>query len=62
MSTKQEILNDLYQRWDNETNGQAVFIAAIEKRNLDKLRLTILEKVKDLYRIRYPYREITVQG
>jgi GTP-binding protein HflX len=61
-ATKQEILNDLYQRWDNETGGQAVFIAATEKRNLDKLRVTILEKVKDMYRVRYPYREITVGG
>ena len=59
-STKQEILNDLYQRWDHETGGQCVFIAATERRNLDKLRVTILEKVKDMYRIRYPYREITV--
>jgi len=61
-STKQEILNDLYQRWEHETGGQAVFIAATEKRNLDKLRTTIMEKVKDMYRIRYPYREITVGG
>jgi len=61
-STKQEILNDLYQRWGNETGGQCVFIAATEKRNLDKLRVTILEKVKEMYRIRYPYREITVGG
>ena len=31
--TKLEILNDLYDRWQNETNGNAVFISAIEKRN-----------------------------
>jgi GTP-binding protein HflX len=61
-STKQEILSDLYQRWEHETGGQAVFIAATERRNLDKLRITIMEKVKDMYRIRYPYREITVGG
>lgn len=60
--TKQEILRDLYRRWDHETAGQSVFIAATEKRNLDKLRVTILEKVKDMYRVRYPYREITVGG
>ena len=55
-STKEEILNDLYERWQNETGGNAVFIAAIEKRNLDLLRKTILEKVRELYRIRYPYK------
>ncbi len=55
-STKKEILEDLYERWNNETNGNAVFVAAIEKRNLEKLRESILEKVRDMYRIRYPYK------
>jgi GTPase len=54
--TKQEILQDLYERWGRETNGNAVFVAATEKRNLDVLRLTILKKVRELYRIRYPYK------
>lgn len=55
-STKQEILQDLKDRWNNETNGNAVFISAIEKRNIDVLRQTILEKVRELYKIRYPYK------
>jgi GTPase len=55
-NTKSEILEDLYDRWNNETNGNAVFLAAIEKRNLDKLRETILEKVREMYRVRYPYK------
>jgi len=55
-STKKEILNDLYERWQRETNGHAVFISAIEKRNLDELRKIILHKVRELYRIRYPYK------
>jgi GTPase len=55
-STKQEILQDLRDRWNNETNGNAVFISAIEKRNMDELRQTILTKVRELYRIRYPYK------
>ncbi len=54
--TKKEILQDLYDRWQGETNSNAVFVSAIEKRNLDKLRQTILEKVRELYRIRYPYK------
>jgi GTP-binding protein HflX len=54
--TKREILEDLYERWQRETNRNAVFVAAIEKRNLDTLRKTILEKVRELYRIRYPYK------
>ncbi len=54
--TKKEILQDLYDRWQGETNGQAVFISALEKRNLPLLRETILQKVRELYRIRYPYK------
>jgi GTPase len=55
-STKKEILEDLYDRWNNETNGNAVFISAIERKNLDKLRASILEKVRLMYRLRYPYK------
>ena len=51
-----EILNDLYERWQRETDGNAVFISAIEKRNIEQLRTTILNRVKELYKIRYPYR------
>src|SRR5690242_6952424 len=54
--TKKEILDDLYERWQRETHDNAVFVAAIEKRNLDQLRKTILEKVRQMYRIRYPYK------
>jgi GTP-binding protein HflX len=55
-STKKEILEDLQERWNNETSGNAVFVSAIEKTNIDMLRKTILEKVRELYRIRYPYK------
>lgn len=54
--TKKEILEDLRDRWNNETNGNAVFVSALEKTNIDLLRKSILEKVRELYRIRYPYK------
>ncbi len=54
--TKNEILQDLYDRWNYETNNHAVFVSATERRNLDALRKTILDKVRELYRIRYPYK------
>ncbi len=56
--TKKEILQDLYDRWNNETNGNAVFVSATERRNVEELRSTILNKVKELYKIRYPYKSI----
>ena len=55
-STRKEILEDLRDRWNNETNSNAVFVSALEKTNMDALRKTILEKVRELYRIRYPYK------
>jgi GTP-binding protein HflX len=57
-STKKEILNDLEERWQGETHGNAVFISAIEKRNLESLRKKILDKVRALYKIRYPYKAV----
>ncbi len=54
--TRHEILEDLKERWQRETHGNAVFISAIEKRNIDQLRKTILEKVRLMYKVRYPYK------
>lgn len=53
---KKEILSDLKHRWQNETKGNCVFVSATEKTNITELRQTILNKVRDLYRIRYPYK------
>jgi len=54
--TKQQILHDLETRWQNETQGNAIFISALERTNVDELRKTILDRVRELYRIRYPYK------
>jgi len=55
-SAKKEILADLYKRWQHETGGNAVFVSATEKRNIDLLRNNILQKVREMYRVRYPYK------
>ncbi len=52
---KQDLLQQLKDRWEHETNNSCVFISATERRNLDELRETILGKVKELYAVRYPY-------
>lgn len=54
--TKQEILHDLEERWQQQTGGNAIFISALERTNIDTLRKTILDKVRELYRIRFPYK------
>ncbi len=53
---KGEILNELRQRWEIETNGNCVFVSATERMNMDILRQTILNKVREMYRVRYPYK------
>src|SRR4026209_1857611 len=55
-NVKKEILEDLRERWQRETDGNAVFISAIEKRNLDLLRNSTLDKVRQMYKVRYPYK------
>lgn len=54
--TKEQILDDLKQRWQGQTGGNAIFISALERTNIDGLRKVILDKVRELYRIRYPYK------
>ncbi len=53
---KKDILDDLKQRWQNDTKGNCVFVSATERTNLDGLRQTILNEVREMYRIRYPYK------
>jgi GTP-binding protein HflX len=53
--TKADLLKQLERRWEEETGGHAVFVSAIQRRNIEGLRDTILQKVKALYAERYPY-------
>jgi GTP-binding protein HflX len=52
---KTDLLRQLHRRWDNLTHGNAVFISATGRENIETLREVILEKVKQLYEERYPY-------
>lgn len=53
---KEDILHDLKERWESETDHNCVFVSATEKRNIDGLRNAIMAKVRELYQVRYPYR------
>jgi GTP-binding protein HflX len=53
---RETLLDELKQRWENETSGHCIFISATERQNIDVLRETLLNKVRELYRIRYPYK------
>ena len=53
---KKDILSELKEKWQRETNGNCVFVSATEKQNIDELRQTILNKVREIYQVRYPYK------
>lgn len=55
-SVKDQMMQDLRDRWNRETNYNAIFISATEKLNINELRKIIMDKVKELYAIRYPYK------
>ena len=53
---KAQLVDELKERWENELQGNCVFVSASEKRNIDELRATILTKVREMYKVRYPYK------
>ena len=53
---RHEILRELYEKWQHNTDGNCIFVSAAERQNLDELRAVILNKVRELYNIRYPYK------
>lgn len=57
-SVQQEILRELKEKWDEATDNNCVFVSAQERNNIDALREMILNKVRDMYKVRYPYRTV----
>ena len=54
--TKEQIISDLKARWNEKTGGNAIFISALERLHIDDLRKVILDKVREAYRVHYPYK------
>ena len=54
--TKHDILRQLEERWQITTGNNAVFISAVERTNIEKLRNCVVQEVKTLYKKRYPYK------
>jgi GTP-binding protein HflX len=53
---KENLLEELMKRWQNETQSRCVFVSATERREIDKLRVSILNQVREMYTRRYPYK------
>jgi GTPase len=54
--TREELLKELKERWEAETQSVCIFMSATEKSNVDGLREALLSRVKELYKERFPYR------
>lgn len=55
-TVKQQLLEELKQRWKQQTQGNCVFISATEKTNIAELRQVVLNQVRKLYQLKYPYK------
>lgn len=53
---KQQLLDDLKTKWQEHTQGKCLFMSATEKTNIDGLRQTVLNSVREIYQIKYPYK------
>lgn len=53
---KEGLLHELKNRWQNDTQSRCVFVSATERREIDVLRTSILNQVREMYTKRYPYK------
>ncbi|MEP6584823.1 MAG: GTPase HflX [Ginsengibacter sp.] len=53
---KQDLLRELKESWQVQTEGNCVFISAIEKTNIEELRQVVLNSVRSIYQVKYPYK------
>lgn len=53
---KQQLLDELKAKWQAQTQGNCVFISAIEKTNIAGLRQNVLNNVRTMYQKKYPYK------
>jgi GTP-binding protein HflX len=54
--TKQELELQLYQSIEKRMEVPCLFVSAKTKENIDQLRTLLMDRVRDLYEVRYPYQ------
>jgi GTP-binding protein HflX len=52
---KQNIMSDLEESWQRKTSGNAIFISAAKRTNIEALRDRLILMIKQVYFERYPY-------
>ncbi len=53
---KQDLLKELKESWQAQTEGKCVFISAVEKTNITELRQIALNTIRSMYQVKYPYK------
>jgi GTP-binding protein HflX len=53
---KQDLLEELKERWQELTEGKCVFISALEKTNIAALKQMVLNTIRSMYQVKYPYK------
>ena len=56
IEVKEDILRELKGKWQEKNEGKCVFISAAQKTNIAELRQTLLNLVRKMYQVRYPYK------
>ncbi len=54
-------LEDLKQSWMSKMNQNCLFISAIDKTNIEDLKSTLYDKVKEIHITRFPYNDFLYQ-
>ncbi len=55
---KQDLLNEFKASWTKRLDGNAIFISATKKENIDQFREKLKLMVGEQYEIRYPYKSV----
>ena len=55
-NVKLEILEELKMKYRNQYNHPNVFISALDRENIDLLRITLKKMIADEYKVRYPFQ------
>lgn len=53
---KEQLLEELKNKWKEKTGNRVIFISATERQNVDGLRQKVLNEVRNLYQRKYPYK------
>lgn len=55
---KEDILEQLQQQWKNRTQGNCIFISALEGEHMEQLRELLITTIREQYKVRYPYKTV----